>query len=134
MERLSVEDESIVVSRSVAVVLLLSSAVTGIMGMALLTLYNTSLVSSRAWVLYPAFYVGVLDFFVCALCFVGGVASLKRRLFPLTMTSVFLLLASGITAFITGGWLFGLLFGAVQIVVSGIVLVSLVALKEKKQS
>ena len=122
-----------VVSKGVATVLLLTSAVMAIIGMALLMWYNGSL-SPRSTVFYPALYQAVFDFLVCSLCFAGGVASLKRRLFPLTAAIVFLLLASGITAFITGGWLFGLLFGAVQIVVSVIVLVSLVALKAKKQS
>ena len=134
--RLSVEDEKIVVSRGVALVLLLSSAITGIMGMALLALYNMSLTSYRLGVLYPALYIGVLDFFVCAICFVGGVASLKRRFFPLTLTSVFLLLASGVATFIAwhSYWFNGVLFGAPQIVVSIAILASLAALKEKKQS
>jgi hypothetical protein len=132
VERLAAEAEKIAVSRGAALVLLLSSAVTGIMGMALLMLYNMSLASSRSSVLYPALYVGVLDFFVCALCFAGGVASLKRKVFPLTVASTFLLLASGIAALIALGWLYGLLFGAPQLVVSIAVLASLVALKARK--
>jgi hypothetical protein len=87
--------------KGVAAVLLLSSAVMAFIGMALIMWYNVSL-SPRSTVFYPALYLAVFDFFVCALCFVGGVAALKRRFFPLTLASVFLLLASGIATFIAG--------------------------------
>jgi hypothetical protein len=129
--RLAAEDEKSVVSKGVASVLLLSSAVMAIAGLALLMFYYGSL-SPRSWVFYPALYLAVFDFVVCALCFVGGVASLKRRLFPLTATSVVLLLVSGIAAFIAGSWFFGLLFGVLPIVVSITSLAALVKLKTKK--
>lgn len=134
MERLFVEDKKTVVTRRVAVVLLFSSAITGMMGMALLTLYNMSATSYSSGILYPALYVGVLDFIVCALCFAGGAAALKRRLFPLTVASVFLLLASGVAAFIAWNsyWFNGVIFGAPQIVVSIAMLTSLATLKAKK--
>jgi peptidoglycan/LPS O-acetylase OafA/YrhL len=131
VERLAAETENTVVSRGVAVVLLLSSAVIAFIGMALMMWYNGSL-SPRSTVFYPALYLPVFDFSVCALCFVGGVAALKRRFFPLTLAIFFLLLASGIATFIAGSWLFGLLFGLLSIVVSVAVLASLVALKAKK--
>ena len=130
MEWLAVEDEKIVVSKGVAVVLFLTSAVMAVIGMALMMWYNASL-SPRSTVFYPALYVAVFDFLVCPLCFAGGVASLKRRLFPLTVASAVLLLASGIAAFIAGSWFFGFLFGLLPIVVSIATLAALVKLKTK---
>lgn len=131
MERLVAEDENIVVSRGVAAVLLLTSAVMAFIGLTLLMFYNASL-SPRSRVFYPALYLGVFDFVVCILCFAGGVASLKRRFFPLTLASVVLLLVSGIAAFIAGSWFYGALFGLIPIVVSVAVLAVLVKLKMKK--
>jgi hypothetical protein len=131
VERLAAENEKIVVSKGVAAVLLLTSAVMAFTGIALMMFYKSSL-SPRSWVFYPALYLGAFDFLVCPLCFAGGVASLKRRLFPLTAASAVLLLVSGITAFIIGSWLFGLIFGLLPITVSIAVLASLVALKRKK--
>lgn len=82
--------ERIAISRGVAVILLLSSVVTVFLGMALLLMYEGSVADYHAWVFYPALYVGVLDLFACALCFVGGVALSKRRFFPLTFGYRFL--------------------------------------------
>ena len=87
-------------------------------------------------VFYPALYIGILNLCACAFSVVGGIALSKRRYFPLTLTSIFLLLASGIAAPIAWGlygyiWFNGLLLGAFQIVVSLIVLVSLVVRRVK---
>jgi hypothetical protein len=57
---------------------------------------------------------------------------LKRRFFPLTLASAVFLLASGIAAFIALGWVYGLLFGLLPIVVSIAVLASLVSVKARK--
>ena len=127
---MAAEDEKIVVSKGVAAILLLTSAVTGIMGLGLLTIYEASVSYYHPSAVYAALYVGALNFCVCAVCFAAGVASLKRRLFPLTAASPILLLASGIAAFIALGWLYGLLFGALQIIVSIFVLAALVRLKQ----
>jgi hypothetical protein len=135
VERLIIEPER--VSRGVAVVLLFSSVLTGFMGMGLLVSYEASAAYYHGPVFYPALYVGVLNLFACALCVAGGAALLKRRFLPLTLASVFLLLASGIAAPIAwslGGyiWLNGLFFGGAQIGVSLIALFFLIALKVKK--
>jgi hypothetical protein len=130
VKQLAAEDETIVVSRGVAAVLLLTSALMAFAGLALLMFYNASL-NPRSWVFHPALYLGVFDFVVCILCFFGGVASLKRRFFPLTVASTVLLLVSGIAAFIVE-WFFGVLFGLIPIVVSVAALAALVKLKMKK--
>jgi uncharacterized membrane protein len=137
VERLTLESERIAVSRGVAVILLLSSFVTGFLGMALLLMYEGSVTYYHVPVSYPALYVGVFNLSACAVCVVGGVALLKRSFFPLTLAAVFLLLVSGIAAPIAWSldgyiWLNGLFLGAFQIVVSLIALVFLVARKAKK--
>ena len=114
MERLAAEAEKLVVSRGVAAVLLLTSALMAFTGLTLLMFYQASL-SPRSRVFYPALYLGVFDFVVCILCFAGGVASLKRRFLPLTVASAVLLLVSGIAAFIAGSWFYGVLFGLIPI-------------------
>jgi hypothetical protein len=124
-------------SRGVAAILLLSSFVTGFLGMGLLASYAASVAYYQVAVFYPAFYIGVLNLSACTLCVMGGVALLKRRFFPLTLASIFLLLASGIAAPIAwnlGGyiWLNGLFLGAFHIVVSLMALVSLIARKARK--
>jgi uncharacterized membrane protein len=120
------------------VLLFLSSAVTGFLGAGLLQMYGASVAYYHVSIFYPALYVGVLNLSACALCVVGGLALSKRRFFPLTLTGVLLLLASGIgapVAWSLGGyvWLNGLLLGAFQIVVSLIVLVSLVVARRVKK-
>ena len=132
MEKLAAKEERIVVSKGVATVLLLTSAVIGIMGLGLLASYEASVSYYHAAAFYPALYVGALNISACALCFGAGVASLKRRFFPLTVASAVFLLASGIAAFIALGWVYGLLFGALQIGVSIAVLDSLVSVKARK--
>ena len=79
----------------------------------------------------PALYVGILNAVACALCFAGGVAALKRKLFPLTVASVVFLLASGTSAPVVLG-LGGLIIGAFQMEVSIMVLVSLIYRKVKR--
>jgi hypothetical protein len=81
--------------------------------------------------------MGALNLSACVFCLLDGVVLLKRRLFPLTLAGVLLLLTSGIAAPIAwnlGGyiWLNGLLLGAFQIGVSLTALVSLIARKVKK--
>jgi hypothetical protein len=131
VKQLAAKDDKDVVSRGIATVLLLTSALMAFIGVALLMWYQGSL-SARSWVFYPALYLGVFDFVVCIFCFFGGVASLKGRFFPLTLTSVVLLLVSGIAAFIAGSWFYGVLFGLIPLVVSIAVLAVLVKLKMKK--
>ena len=133
---MSVEDQRIIVSRGLTLVLLLSSAAIGILGIALILLFNVSL-ESHGPIFYSALNVAIADFFACALCFTGGLALLKKRFFPLTLASIIFLLGSGIAtpiAWILDGhpWLNGLLFGTFQIVVSIIALAFLVKLKTKK--
>jgi hypothetical protein len=132
-----VEDEKIVVSQGLALVVLLASVATGVIGVALLPLYNGSFASYLTPVFYSALYIAVLDFFACALCFMGGVALLKKRFFPLTLASIIFLLGSGIATPIAWSldghsWLNGLLFGTFQIVISIIAIAFLVKLKTKK--
>lgn len=134
---LSVEDERIIVSRSLTLILLLSSVATGVLGVALLLLFNTSLDSLIMPIYYPALYIAIVDFFACALCLMGGVALLKKRFFPLTLASIIFLLGSGVatpTAWILYGysWLNGLLLGMFQLVVSIIAFTFLFKLKTKK--
>ena len=123
--------------RGVAVILLLSSLVTGFLGMALLLMYEGSVAYYHVPTFYPALYVSVFNLSASALCVVGGLALLKKRFFPLTLAAIFLLLASGIAAPIAWSldgyiWLNGLFLGAFQIGVSVIALVFLVARKAKK--
>ena len=123
-------------SQGIAAILLLSSFVTGLLGIGLLASYAASAAYYHVSVFYSALYVGALNLSSCVFCLVGGVALLKRRRFPLTLAGVFLLLASGIAAPIawnSGGyiWLNGLFLGAFQIGVSLTALFSL-ARKAKK--
>jgi len=134
---LSVEDARIIVSRGLTLVLLLASVATGVLGVALLLLFNTSLDSLTMPIYYSALYIAIVDFFACALCLMGGVVLLKKRFFPLTIASIIFLLGSGIatpTTWIIYGysWLNGLLLGMFQLVVSIIALVFLFKLKTKK--
>ena len=137
VERLTMGTERIDTSLGTAVILLLSSFVTGFLGIGLLAMYEGSVAYYHTSIFYPALYVGALNLSACAFCVVGGVALSKRKFFPLTLAGVFLLLASGIVAPIAwslGGyvWLNGLFIGAFQLGASLIALVSLVARKTKK--
>ena len=134
---LAAEEEKTVVSRSIGVVLLLSSAVTGVMAFGLLGMYQASVAYYHVAVAYPALYVGILNAVACALCFAGGAAALKRKLFPLTVAGVVFLLASGVAAPVAWGldnyvWLNGLFVGVFQMAVSLMVLASLIYRKAKR--
>jgi len=84
VERLAAENEKTVVSRGVAVVLLLSSAVMAFIGMALMMWYNGSL-SPRSTVFYPALYLAVFDFFCVRTVLCGRPSGAEEKVFPVNV-------------------------------------------------
>jgi hypothetical protein len=110
--------------------MVISSIVTGFLGIILLFMYQGTIEYYHVAVFYPATYLGILNLITCALSVVGAMALLKRRYFQLSLISILLLFASGFAAPIAwnlqGYILYNgfVMFGAPHVVLSSSILIS----------